>query len=241
MKNDAYAVVFVVLASLCVGLPISAVDVVDWFSLLFAYPALSFLLLAVAYAGVGPGLFAKQPTGRLTFQCWLLFAPYFLLNGVIFRLHCLLNREPVYAEVVPNLFFGRRLTERESREAVRLGWLAVLDLAPEFAEAPSLRKLPGYRSLPVLDASAPNEQQLRDVTVWLTAAVKNGPVYVHCALGHGRTGCVVVAYLLSAGIVKTVAEGVQMLQAKRAGVRLNRTQRSACRTVLTAPDAGFPK
>lgn len=237
--HAAYAVIFLLLAGICTGVTVQAWDLFGWPALILAYPAVSFLLLALAYALGSPGLFGKRPNGRLAFWGRVLFGPYFQLNALIFRLHQGLSREPAYAEVVPNLFFGRRLTNREAHTATQLDWLAVLDLAPEFAEVPSLRNLPGYRSFPILDATAPTEPQLRDTILWLAVALKNGPVYVHCALGHGRTGCVVVAYLLSAGIVKSIAEGVRLLQSQRAGVRLNRTQHRAL--MLTIPDAGFPR
>lgn len=59
---------------------------------------------------------------------------------------------------------------------------------------------------------------------WLSEAVGSGPVYVHCALGHGRSACVVVAYLLSTGAVGTVAEGIRLLKSLRPGVRLHPPQ-----------------
>jgi hypothetical protein len=153
---------------------------------------------------------------------WLLFAPYFLLNAVTFRLYRLLSREPAFVQVAPNLFFGRRLSGREAEGAV---WISILDLASEFSEVRSLRVLAGYRSLPLLDAIAPSEEQLKDAAAWLGRAVESGPVYVHCALGHGRSACVVIAYLLSVGQVETVAEGVQLLRSLRPGVRLHPGQR----------------
>jgi protein-tyrosine phosphatase len=102
--------------------------------------------------------------------------------------------------------------------------VGVLDLAGEFPAARPHRELPGYWSLPVLDATAPTEQELRSAVTWVAEAVKSGSVYVHCALGHGRSACVVIAYLLSIGAVGTVAEGVLLLQSLRPGVRLHPTQ-----------------
>jgi protein-tyrosine phosphatase len=78
--------------------------------------------------------------------------------------------------------------------------------------------------LPVLDGTAPSEEELRSAAAWVAAAVAEGPVYVHCALGHGRSACVVIAYLLSVGAVGCVAEGVQRLRSLRPGVRLQPPQ-----------------
>jgi protein-tyrosine phosphatase len=50
-------------------------------------------------------------------------------------------------------------------------------------------------------------------------------VYVHCALGHNRTGTVVLAYLLAAGKVSDVREGLTYMRTLRPGVSLQRPQR----------------
>lgn len=196
-------------------------DNVGWGVVLALYAALSFMLLAAAYAGAGPRLLLKRATGRRSALGWLLFAPYFLLSSVTFALYRLLSREPAYVQVAPNLFFGRRLSAREAEAG---GWVSILDLAGEFSAGRWQRGRPGYRSLPVLDATAPSEEEMRSAAAWVSEAVATGPVYVHCALGHGRSATVVVAYLLSAGTVTTVAEGVRLLQSLRPSVRLHSTQ-----------------
>lgn len=198
-------------------------DGAGWAALPFLYAAGSFALLAAAYAGAGPGLLGKRADGGRSPLGWLLFAPYLLLIELSFGLYRLLSREPAYAQVAPNLSFGRRLSAREARAA---GWAGVLDLAGEFPAAWVPER---YRSLPVLDAAAPTEAELRAAVVWVAAAVESGPVYVHCALGHGRSACVVIAYLLSAGAVATAEEGVRRLRALRPAVRLHPPQRRVLR------------
>jgi protein-tyrosine phosphatase len=224
-----YGIVFLILAGVAALVAVAGWETLGWPVLALGYTAVSFLLLAAAYFGVGPRLFAKRATGRASARGWLLFAPYFLLNFLTFRLYRAFHREPAYARLTPALYFGRRLTAREVREARPLGWVAVLDLAAEFAEVAPFREFPRYRSLPVLDATAPAEEQLREAVAWLTEAAATGPVYVHCALGHGRTACVVVAYLLAVGVVGSVSEGTRLLRSLRPGVRLNRSQRRALR------------
>jgi hypothetical protein len=193
-------------------------DSVGWAAVLPLYPGLSFALLAVAYAGAGPRILSKRANGKQSVLGWILFAPYFLLNALTFRLHCMLSREPAYVQVAQDLLFGRRLT---SSEAKAVGFQGVLDLAAEF---PATWVPSNYQSLPVLDATAPSEAELRSAVEWITGAMTSGPVYVHCALGHGRSACVVIAYLLSIGQVRTVNEGVQLLKSLRPGVRLHLPQ-----------------
>lgn len=217
-----YCLIFLILFLACILSAIVAWDSVGWFGVAFLYAALSFILLSVAYAGVGPALLLKRKSGRRSIWAWLLFGPYFVLNWLAYGLYHLISREPAFAQVTPSLFFGRRLS---TSECVEHNWISVLDLAAEFAEVRPLRTMPGYRSLPVLDATAPSDAELRSVVDWLAAAVTAGPVYIHCAVGHGRSACVVIAYLLAVGEVKTVAEGVKRLRLVRPSVGLRPGQR----------------
>jgi hypothetical protein len=163
----------------------------------------------------------KRTDGRRRLVGWVLFAPYFLLNAVTFGLHRLLSREAPYVEVTRDLYFGRRLSTAELTAA---GWPSVLDLAGEFSASRPARELPRYRSLPVLDATAPTEAELHSAVAWIAAGFESGPVYVHCALGHGRSACIIVAYLLGRGTIATVTEGDRRLKSLRPGVQLHRAQ-----------------
>jgi protein-tyrosine phosphatase len=221
-----YSLTFLVLSLSCVVLTIAAWNLVGWPGIVALYAGFSFFLLAVAYAGAGPKLLLKRASGRRSLLAWVLFGPYFLLNDLTFALYRLVSREPPYVQVAPNVFFGRRLSFRESEGPQ---WVTVLDLAGEFAESRRLRQLEGYRSLPVLDATAPTETQLQMAVAWVTAGAASGPVYIHCALGHGRSACVVIAYLLSVRIVRTVGEGTRLLRSLRPGVRLHPAQRNRLR------------
>ena len=217
-----YSLTFLMLAVACVVSTLAAWNVVGWLGIPLLYLAFSFFMLAAAYAGVGPGLFLKTRSGCRSFAGWVLLGPYFLLNDLILALYCMLSREPAYGQAAPNVFFGRRLS---AAECGAVGWVSVLDLAVELAEARPLRALPGYRSLPVLDTTAPTEEQMRSALDWLGRAVGSGPVYVHCALGHGRSVCVVIAYLLAIGEVVSISEGVERLRSLRPGVRLTPAQK----------------
>lgn len=216
-----YSLTFLTLSAACVAGWVALRADLGWAALAFLHASLSFGLLSWAYAGAGASLLFKRPTGRRSAWGWLLFGPYYLLNAVTFGAYRRLSNEPPMAQVGHNLFFGRRLSERE---AEGLGCVHVLDLAGEFAEVGPLRRRPGYRSLPLLDAAAPTHEQLREAAAWVTRAMESGPVYVHCALGHGRSGSVVIAYLLSAGLVGTVEEGVQLLRSLRRGAEPNPAQ-----------------
>lgn len=202
-------------------------DASHWLSLAVGYASLSFAVLAAAYAGLGTWIFFKSKSSKLTIGSWPGLAPYLLMNACVFRIYRDTCREPAFVEVAPNLFFGRRLTSDEARNRTVAGWKNILDLAVEFSEVPGFRSLPGYRSLPVLDGTAPTQEQLQDAVAWIAKRILDGPVYVHCALGHGRSACLVLAYFLSTGIVDSASVGLARLQRLRPGVRLNRVQMAA--------------
>ena len=216
-----YGLTFLSLSIGCTVLVMLTWDVIVWLTVLILYAAFSFLLLALAYFASWPGLLMKRASGYLSIGAWVLFGPYFLLNIMTFGLYRLVSCEPSHTQVLPNLFFGRRLS---SSECSAVDWTSVIDLAAEFAESRPHRKLAGYKSMPVLDGTCPTEHQLVSAVSWINTMVTSGPVYIHCALGHGRSACVVIAYLLSIGEVNTVESGEQRLRSLRPGVRLNAIQ-----------------
>ena len=221
--SAGYGFAFVVLAALAA---LAAVLAPEWFlRVAGAAVALSFLLVAVAYFGAGPRLLFKRANGRRHPLAWLVHWPYFAFTAFAYRLSILTSREAEFACVAPNVLLGRRLTTREGKCAEIEGWLAVLDLAAEMPESRPLRERPGYRSLPVLDATAMSLAQLRDAVEWVKRHAATGPVYVHCALGHGRSALVAAAYLLAAGLAPDAKAAVKHLRELRPGVRLNRPHR----------------
>ncbi len=224
-----YSLVFLLL-----GLVNALMAVVAWggsgaVALVFGYVALSFWLAGAAYAGLGPRVFLKRADGRFRPLTWLLHSPYLLFNAFAFWMYRLGSRQPAYAMAAANLSFGRRLTAGEWRRA-EPGWQSILDLAPEFPEVAGLRAASRYRSLPILDGTAPTSEQLREAVAWIAESVALGPTFVHCALGHGRTATIVVAYLLTIGNVATIREGLARLRSQRPGVGLNRQQADGLRT-----------
>ena len=222
----AYGSVFTVLAALAAFAAVLASGWLLWpLRVAGAAAALSFLLVAIAYYGAGPRLLLKRSSGRRHPAAWLVHWPHFALTALAYRVSRIVAREPAYVEVAPNVFLGCRLTAREARRAEAAGWVAVLDLAAELPEVRPLRELANYRSLPVLDATAMSLERLRDAVEWVKRHAANGPVYVHCALGHGRSALVAAAYLLAVGLAADAKSAVKRLRALRPGVRLSRSQR----------------
>lgn len=195
-----------------------------WPWALLLWPGLSGLLLAAAYAAGAPGLAGKRPDGRLAAWSWLLLLPYHALSWTSLLLGRALGGEAPCHEVAPGVWLGGRLLGREV--AALDGVRAVLDLTCELPEHPALRAR-GYRCLPVLDALPPPPPLLREAVAWLEARRVEGPVYVHCALGHGRSATVVAAWLVATGRAPDAAAATTALRRVRPGVRLGAHQRVA--------------
>ena len=194
---------------------------------LLLWPGTSFALVAGAYLGLGPPVFGKRPDGTMAWHTVAALLPYLLLTWAIWHLARLLSHEDCHNEVIPGLFAGRRPFGHELPTQVAV----VVDLTAEFPECRAVRTGRQYISFPMLDTGiaevAPFETLVRQVA--------NSPeaTYIHCAQGHGRTGVLVAAVLVSRGVHATVDEAVAALDAARPRANLNRRQveflRRVCR------------
>jgi hypothetical protein len=175
-----------------------------------------FVILGIAHMVGAHRVFGKRVDGTLPLWSWLVFLPCFALSLVLLRLPRIFFSEPAWHIVTPRLVVGRRLSPSE----VQGEFANYVDLTAEFAEPSPIRRLPGYRSLAILDGSAPKAEDLLSST----RRLRPGRTFVHCAQGHGRTGLFAVAALIEWGEASTVEEALRLLQAARPGIRLNRKQ-----------------
>ncbi len=118
-----HSLTFLVLAIGCVVSAHAASEIAGGFGVAFLYAAFSFLLLAVAYAGAGPGLLMKQPSGRRSIWGWILFGPYIALNHSAFGFYRRFSRESASVQVVPNVFLQASVTGPRVCGG-RVGWHA---------------------------------------------------------------------------------------------------------------------
>ena len=82
-----------------------------------------------------------------------------------------------------------------------------------------LRTLP-YLNVPVLDLTPPTSGELQAVCRFIDGRIGAGPIYLHCALGYGRSAVAAAAYLLYAGHAATVTEAVETVRRARPKVVL---------------------
>lgn len=195
--------------------------------LLCLQSGLSLLAVGVAYFRRRPDVWGKQADGRIPDRRLFALWPMQLLNHATFHLMRWLTESDAMNEIIPRLHLGRRLVGQEAALANPVSFEAVLDLTSEFTEPPALRATEHYLCLPVLDHAAPTQAQLTGGVAFIRGHRPNGPVFVHCAAGHGRSATVVAAYLLAERLQPDPEAAVRRIQQSRPGVRLSEEQRHA--------------
>lgn len=209
-----YGIAFTLLAAL-----IAYIGVVNGGSAYFLlWPALSFLIVAIAYFGVGPGVFGKQQGGTLEPIRQILLSPFLLYLWLVWHIVRLISRESPYDQLTESIFIGRRLLSSERP----VQFDHVVDLTCEFNE-PSAMRSTGYIVFPTLDTHHPSLEELRR-RVEIIANL-DGTVYIHCAQGHGRTATLAIAYLLHTGHSATVDDAIKYVLDHRPLAHLGRSQR----------------
>ncbi len=210
-----YAAVFLTLALACA---FYAATASPWLlRVAFASGFLAFGGVGLAYAFIGPRAFFKRKNGTLLALSYLIYAPYYLLNALSLWSFRRGARENAFDEIALGVYLGCRLSARGQAEVTHLKIARVLDLTGEFAETPFLRAL-DYLCIPLLDTRAPTLEQLREGADWI--AQSDVPIYVHCALGHGRSATFVAAYLLLTKRAKNADDAVAQIQKLRPRVGL---------------------
>lgn len=208
--NPRIAVYYLLLAAAMVGLAAATWRV----GILFLWPGIAAVIVALAYLGLGPGIYRKTD-GRLPFSTRFVLGP--ILVGQYLSLLYYQRQCRPWDRVAPGVLIGRVLNNRLAGQAVKGGVKSVLDLTAEFSEAkPFVRTK--YRNLPILDLTAPNMEQLREMADLIAEQAAEGDVYVHCKIGYSRSAAAVGAYLLSSGQALDVEDVVGQLRAVRPSI-----------------------
>ena len=194
-----------------------------------AHAALGFFGVALAQWFKAPRILLKREDGRLRLWSWLLFWPYHLLSHASWWLYWLAPGEAPFHEILPGLFLGCRLREREAARLIAQDPWSVLDLTSEFSEPACFRNGTTYRCLPLLDHTAPSVELLTQGVLFIAERLPVSRVYVHCAVGHGRSATFVAAYLLARGVATTPEQAADFLKGIRSGVHLNAGQQAVLR------------
>jgi hypothetical protein len=230
-RGKIFGLVFIVLACALVWLGLQTPNAL--LKVLIFCSALSSGALGLAYVFSRVALLGKKSGGNLLFSRYLIFWPYHLLS--YFSLFgARLMRVAPFQEIVPGLFLGGRLLSWEEKRSEPLANASVLDLTSEFCEVRFLRKSRSYLCLPLLDGTAPKQEELETGVRFITEQLQKGPVYVHCAMGHGRGATFAIAYLVASGKMPDLQQALQFVQSKRPGVKIRPGQMNALRNFAYA-------
>ncbi len=187
---------------------------------LLLWSGVSFLVVAGAYAWQKPQVFGKRPDGTMAWGPCVLLLPYLLLTWLIWYCQTRFSHEALCDEIAPKLWLGRRCSSNEIPPDVTL----IVDLTSEFSEPPALLTSRAYLCLPTLDNTVPESKAFKEVVQKI--AGWEGGVYVHCALGHGRSALVAAAILMVRGLAGSPEEALAQVKQARPRVKLNPVQQA---------------
>ena len=190
------------------------------FRLLFFWAGVSFIILGAAYGCLGAKVFGKKSNGTLNKWCLFLLLPYLLLTWIIWHIQRLISQEDCCNEIAPGIWLGRRAFVDELPDRISL----IIDLTAEFPEPPNVISGKTYICIPTLDTSVPEqhvfEKLIHTICSW------QGNVYIHCALGHGRSATVAAGVLLAKGLVENFNQAEKVLLTARPKIKFSPAQKN---------------
>ena len=178
------------------------------------WPAASCTIVALAYFGLGPGIYRKVD-GRLPWSAQFMLGP--ILLGQALSLRYYQRQCRAWDVACPNVWIGRVLNEAEAQAAMAAGVVAVLDLTAEFSEADAFRSC-DYLNVPILDLTAPTDEQWDRAVAFIRERSARGVVYVHCKIGYSRSAAVVAAFMAEHEIASSAAECIARLRSVRPSI-----------------------
>lgn len=133
-----------------------------------------------------------------------------------------------YTKITDYIYIGSDLCNGDvcsihGNEFKKLGVCTEINLSAEKKETPP-DSIDAYIWLPVIDMTAPTQDQLRIGSAIINENVENGnTIYVHCKNGHGRSPTLVAAYLIRYKNLE-VDEAISFIKSKRSEIHPNDEQ-----------------
>lgn len=186
---------------------------------LLAWPSASVIVVSAGYLALGPGVFGKRSDGSLRALPTLLLLPYHVVIRARVAAEIAFSRESAWDEVAPDLYLGRLVRGAAIPPRARV----LVDLTSELDASSTDRAGRTYHLLPALDADVPQYEDFAALARALAA--DPGPIFVHCAAGHGRSATFAAALLVARGAARNAEEAEAILRSKRPRVKLHAVQR----------------
>ncbi|MBV6624319.1 MAG: dual specificity protein phosphatase family protein [Rivularia sp. (in: Bacteria)] len=213
-----YALVFYVLGILLIIFSCNKFDLI-LFNFIIFWCGLSFLTLGIAYGGLGARVFGKQKNGKISKFSFGFLLPYLLLTWAVWHIQRLISKEDCCNQIIPGIWLGRRVYVNELPKNISL----IVDLTAEFSEPINVISGKTYICIPTLDTDVPSERAfyklIETISNW------KGNIYIHCALGHGRSATVVAGVLIVKGLVNNLEEAEKLLKTVRPKIKFSQAQK----------------
>lgn len=196
-----------------------------WF---FVWPALSFAVVAMGYFWMGPIALGKRRDGTRAPWAYPLAGPFLAAMWLGRQILAAMSRdEPAWNEVAEGIYVGRRT--KASALPADVG--AVIDLTSEFLPHRCVLVGVRYITLPTLDGSAPRPAVLAAFLDEIGDV--EGPLYIHCAAGHGRSAMLAACVLVRRGVAADIDEAMAIMREARPLVKLGGRQAERARAALS--------
>lgn len=176
----------------------------------------SFACVGLAYALGRPSLFGKSRDGRLALWVWLPLGPHLFFTWISWHAARFFGKEDCCNEIAPKIWLGRRPYADELPPSIGL----VVDLTCEFPAAAGVKDGRTYLSCPILDGSVIDHGSFTALVERIAAWNDRG-IYIHCAIGHGRSAMVAAAVLIRRGLHTSAEEAVGAIRRTRPRVGLS--------------------
>ncbi len=179
--------------------------------LFFCWPAVTFLLVALAYAGLGPDLTQKRG-GKLSFAARALLVWWRIALWLSLKRY--MRKIALQTHITENIWLGSYPYQASSRAQ----FTGIVDLTCEFNQPAQSNAL--YRQVPQLDLVPLNLEQLHCAVSYIEGLNSKGDTLVHCALGLSRSAMAVAAWLVKSGSAADIPQAVALIKSKRPEVTL---------------------
>jgi protein-tyrosine phosphatase len=201
--------------------------------LFFCWCGVSFLIVGIAYGWLGAKVFGKQSDGSMAWWAIALLWPYLLLTWSIWHVQRIAIKEKCCHEIGPGIWLGRRPFLQELPANINL----IVDLTAEFPARPKVIAGKTYICLPTLDGMVPGDRPFRELIEQLV--LWQGNMYIHCALGHGRSATVAAALLVAKKLAENGAQAEAAIASKRPQIGLTKVQRHLLKRVTNNFDISY--
>lgn len=192
---------------------------------LAAWSALSLLVVCALYLGAAWGV---RTGPYLKGERWPVLQPLLLpfraVSVVIYALARRFRREEVVCEVMPRVFLGPRLFDREREKLDAQGVTVVFDLTSELLTSRAYSSAPFTREAhALLDRTFPSDADLDALVDRVLAHLRAGRgVFIHCAFGRGRSALLACAVVIASGHASSSEASIAKVKSARPSVSIRR-------------------